>query len=87
MILLRLDYFFVGIYREPQKPPYKTYIAIFWNQKFNLYKEQKLAVGKMKHKMEENSGGIVSKQRKVRELKKLPTPKELVKINFLLYTW
>ncbi len=40
-------------------------------------------MGKMKHKMEENNGGIVSKQRKVRELEKLPTPKELGKINFL----
>jgi hypothetical protein len=40
----------------------------------------------MKDKVEENNGGIVSKQRKVKELEKLPTPKELGKINFLGYT-
>jgi hypothetical protein len=40
-------------------------------------------VGKMKHEMEENSGGIASKQCKIKELEKLPTPKESGKINFL----
>ncbi len=40
-------------------------------------------MGKMKHEMEENSGGIASKQCKIKELKKLLTPKELGKINFL----
>jgi len=83
VIILGLDYFFVRIYKEPQKPPYKTYIAVFWNRKFNLYKEQKLVVGKMKQKMEENSGGVVSKQCRVRELEKLPSPKEFGKNNFL----
>jgi hypothetical protein len=83
VILLGLNYFFVGIYKEPQKPPYKTYIVVFWNQKFNLYNEQKLVVAKMKHEMEESIGGVVSKQRKVRELEKLPTPKELGKFYFL----
>jgi hypothetical protein len=39
VIILGLDYFFVGIYREPHEPPYKTYIVIFWNWEFNLYKE------------------------------------------------
>jgi len=43
-------------------------------------------VGKMKHEMEENSGGIASKQCKIKELEKLPTPKESGKINFLGYT-
>lgn len=37
----------------------------------------------MKHEMEENSGGVASKRRKVRELEKLLIPKELGKINFL----
>jgi len=37
----------------------------------------------MKHEMEENSGGVASKQCKIKELEKLPTPKELRKINFL----
>ncbi len=36
--------------------------------------------------MEEISGGIVSKWHKVRELEKLPTLKELGKINFQGYT-
>jgi hypothetical protein len=39
-----------------------------------LYKEQKLIVGKMKHEMEESSGGVASKRRKIKELEKLPTP-------------
>jgi hypothetical protein len=82
VIILGLDYFFVRIYKEPQKPPYKTYIAVFWNRKFNLYKEQKLVVGKMKQKMEENSGGIVSKQCQIRELKSCQLQKSLGKINF-----
>jgi len=43
-------------------------------------------VGKMKHEMKESSGGTFLKQRKVKELKKLPTPKELGKNNFLGYT-
>ncbi len=55
------DYFFVEIYKEPQEPPYKTYIVEFWNREFNLYKKQKLAMGKIKLEMEENSGGAVSK--------------------------
>jgi hypothetical protein len=37
----------------------------------------------MKHEMEENSGGIALKQHKVKELEKLPTPKNIRKINFL----
>jgi hypothetical protein len=41
-------------------------------------------MGKMKHEMEENSGGVASKH--VKELKKLPTLKELGKINFMGYT-
>ncbi len=61
MIILGLDYFFVGIYRKPQELPYKTYIILFWNWEFNLYKEQKLVVGNMKHEMEESSGGVASK--------------------------
>jgi hypothetical protein len=40
-------------------------------------------MGRMKHEMEESSGGIVSKQCKVKELEKLPTLKKLGKINFL----
>jgi hypothetical protein len=43
-------------------------------------------MGKMKHEMEDSSGGVASKQCRVRELEKLPTPKELGKINFLGYT-
>jgi len=39
MVLLRFDYFFVMIYREPQEAPYKTYIVVFWNWEFNSYKE------------------------------------------------
>jgi hypothetical protein len=31
VILLRLNYLFVRIYREPQQPPYKTYITVLWN--------------------------------------------------------
>jgi hypothetical protein len=50
VIILRLNYFFVGIYREPQGPPYKTYTVVFWNRNFNLYKEQKLVVWIMKWK-------------------------------------
>ncbi len=61
VILLGLDYFFVGIYKEPKEPPYKTYIIVFWNREFNLYKEQNLAMGKMKHEMEESNGGDASK--------------------------
>jgi hypothetical protein len=34
-------------------------------------------------KMEERSGGASSKRCKINELEKLPTPKELGKINFL----
>ncbi len=56
MVLLRFDYFFVMIYREPQEVPYKTYIVVFWNWEFNSYKEQNLVVGKMKHEMEKSSG-------------------------------
>jgi hypothetical protein len=37
----------------------------------------------MKHEMEENSWGVVSKQCRIRELEKLPTPEELGKINFM----
>jgi hypothetical protein len=37
----------------------------------------------MKHDMEESNGGATSKQRQIRELEKLPTPKELGTINFL----
>jgi hypothetical protein len=37
----------------------------------------------MKHEMEESNGGVASKRHKIRELEKLPTPKELGKINFL----
>jgi hypothetical protein len=37
----------------------------------------------MKHVMEENSGGVVSKQCRIRELEKLPTPEKLGKINFM----
>jgi len=48
-----------------------------------LYKKQKLAVGKMKHEMEESNGGATSKQHKVRDLEKLPTLEKLRKINFL----
>jgi hypothetical protein len=33
--------------------------------------------------MEKNSGGIASKWHRIKKLKKLPTPKELGKINFL----
>jgi hypothetical protein len=40
----------------------------------------------MKHEMEESSGGVALKWCKVRELKKLPTLKELGKNNFLGYT-
>jgi hypothetical protein len=40
-------------------------------------------MGKMKHEMEENSGGVVSKQCKIKELRKLLTLEELGKINFL----
>jgi hypothetical protein len=40
-------------------------------------------VGKMKHEMEESSGGVASKRRKVKELEKLPTPKELGNFSFL----
>jgi hypothetical protein len=58
MILPKLNYFFVGIYKEPKELPYKTYIVIFWKWEFNLYKEQKLAMGNMKHEMEEKSGGV-----------------------------
>ncbi len=43
-------------------------------------------MGKMKHEMEENNGGTASKRCKVKELKKLPTPKVLGEINFLGYT-
>jgi hypothetical protein len=59
--LLRLDYFFLGIYRKPQELPFQTYIVVFWNWEFNLYKEHNLVVGKMKHEMEESSGGANSK--------------------------
>jgi hypothetical protein len=37
----------------------------------------------MKHEMEESSGGIASKQQRIIELEKMPTPKKLRKINFL----
>jgi hypothetical protein len=40
-------------------------------------------MGKMKHEMEKSNGGIISKQHGIKELKQLPTPKELGKINFL----
>jgi len=40
----------------------------------------------MKHEMEESSGGVVSRGRKVKELKKLPTLEKLRKINFMGYT-
>jgi hypothetical protein len=40
-------------------------------------------MGRTKHEMEESSGGIASKQHKLKELEKLPTPKKLGKINFL----
>jgi hypothetical protein len=40
-------------------------------------------MGKMKHEMEESSGGATSKGRRIRQLKKLPTPKELRKNIFL----
>jgi hypothetical protein len=86
VIILRFDYFFVGIYKEPQELPYKTYIVVFWNWEFNLYKKQKLAVGKMKHEMEESSGDIVSKRCKIKELEKLLTLKQLGKINFFSFT-
>jgi hypothetical protein len=82
VIILRLNYLFVGIYREPKKPPYKTYNVVFWNREFNLYKKQKLDVGKMKHEMEDNNRGATSKRCRVKDLQKLPTPKELGKINF-----
>ncbi len=83
MILLGLDDFFVKICKKHYEPPYKTYIVVFWNREFNLYKEQNLAMGKMKHEMEESSGGAPSKQCQVMELEKLPTPEELGKINFV----
>jgi hypothetical protein len=45
-------------------------------------------MGRMKHEMEESSGGIALKQHKVKELEKLPTPKNIKKNKFLgLYTW
>jgi hypothetical protein len=40
-------------------------------------------VGKVKHEMEENNGGMALKRHKVKELDMLPTPEELGKINFL----
>jgi len=40
-------------------------------------------MGKVKHEMEESSGGVASKQCRVKELERLPNPKELGKINFL----
>ncbi len=43
-------------------------------------------MGKMKHEMEESSGGVASKQHKVRELEKLQTLEELRKVIFLKYT-
>jgi hypothetical protein len=48
-----------------------------------MYIKKRLVVGRMKHGMEESSGGIALKQCKVRELEKLPTLEELGKINFL----
>ncbi len=44
-----------------------------------MYKEQKLAMGKMKHEMEESGEGIALKQCIVNELEKLSTLEELGK--------
>jgi hypothetical protein len=37
----------------------------------------------MKHEMEKSSGGAASKRHRIKELKKLPTPKELENFNFI----
>ncbi len=31
--------FFCRDYKKPHESPYNTYIVVFWNHKFNLYKE------------------------------------------------
>lgn len=36
VIILGLNYFFVKIYKEPQKPPYKTYITSLLESKVQL---------------------------------------------------
>ncbi len=78
--LLRLDCFFLGIYREPQELPFQTYIVVFWNRELNLYKKQNLVMGQMKHEMEESSGGANSKWCWIKELEKLPTHKSWEKL-------
>jgi hypothetical protein len=85
MLQLRFDYLFIGIYKELPKPPYQHYIAIFWNQKFNLYKEQALDIGEMKHERETDIGmtSLSTKQRRINPVEKLPTMVELGKVTFL----
>ncbi len=56
VLQLRFDYIFVGIYEVLSKPPYQHYIATFWNQEFDLYKEQVFEAGKMKHEHEGDVG-------------------------------
>ncbi len=80
VILLRFNYFFVKIYKEPQESPYKTYITIFWNQEFNLYKKHNLVVGEMKHEMEESNGGVAMKRHQLKNWRSCQLKKSWEKI-------
>ncbi len=85
VLQLGFDYLFVGIYKELSKPPYHHYIVTFLNQEFDLYKEQVLEVGEMKHEREANVGmtSLNTKRQRIKLLKKLPIVAKLGKVTFL----
>jgi hypothetical protein len=52
---LGLNYFFVGVIKQPIRPPTVRTILVLWNREFNYYKEQPLESVMVKHKLEVGS--------------------------------
>ncbi len=49
---LGMDYFFIGVIKQPICPPTMMTILVLWNKKFHYYKEQRLESAMGKHKFE-----------------------------------
>jgi hypothetical protein len=65
----------------------KPILLSFGIKSLTSIKKLNLEVDKTKHKKEESRWGVAIKRHQVRELEKLPTPKELRKNKIGLYTW
>jgi hypothetical protein len=78
---LNLYFFFIKLYRKPLQPPYQHFVIVFYNQKFNLYKEQ---IVKMKHNLEGKCANATPKLQCVKEVERNMILEDLEIINFYI---